>query len=87
MSSSRESIVLTIRVPAALGRRLAREARRQRVTRSEAARVILEHGLAGFADTDLAADARRQSRLAAQSTSEADTLEFIAAAADVQGWR
>lgn len=87
MSSNRESVVLTIRVPASLARRLAREARRQRVTRSEAARVILEHGLSGHADTDLAADARRQSRLAAQSTAEADALEFIAATADVQGWR
>jgi hypothetical protein len=83
----RETTVLTIRVPAALDRRLTREARRQRVTRSEAARALLEHGLAGHPDPDLGAEARRQSELAARSDSEAQILEFIAAAADVTGWK
>lgn len=85
--SRRESTVLTIRVPPALDRRLAREARRQRVTRSEAARAILEQGLAGHPDPDLASEARRQSELAAHAASDAEVLEFIAATADVTGWK
>jgi mRNA interferase MazF len=37
-----DSTVLTIRVPVSLDRRLAREARRRRLTRSEVARAILD---------------------------------------------
>lgn len=84
---SGESAVLTIRVPAALSRRLDREARRQRVTRSEAARAILEQALEGHADPDLSAEARRQSELAARTATDAETLEFVAAVADMRGWK
>jgi hypothetical protein len=84
---ARESTVLSIRVTPALSRRLAREARRQRLTRSEAARAILETALEGRPEDDLEAEARRQSDLAARSASEAEALEFIAAVADTRGWK
>lgn len=83
----RESAVLTIRITPSLSRRLDREARRQRLTRSEAARAILETALEGRPDDDLQAEARRQSELAARSASEAESLEFIAAVADTRGWK
>ena len=81
------SAVLTIRVTPTLSRRLDREARRQRLTRSEAARAILESALAARPGDDLATEARRQSTLAAQSASEAEALEFVEAVADVSGWK
>lgn len=83
-----DSAVLTIRVPAALERRLAREARRRRVTRSEVARTALEAGLGGR-DTasDFAAEARRQSLLASRHPSEKDALEFLLHVADTTGWK
>ena len=40
-----DSAVLTIRVPAALEKRLAREARRRRLTRSEVARLVAARGV------------------------------------------
>jgi hypothetical protein len=84
---SRESAVLTIRVTPTLSRRLDREARRQRLTRSEAARVILQTALEGQPDDDLAAEARRQSALAAESAADTETLKFIAEVADSRGWK
>ena len=81
-----DSAVLTIRVPAALERRLAREARRRRVTRSEVARAVLEAGLRG-SDSAFAAEARRQSLLASQHPSEKDALEFLLHVADTTGWK
>jgi hypothetical protein len=45
--------------------------------------MALEHG----AVEDPAADARRQSLLASRRTSEHEALEFIAATADLKGWR
>jgi len=80
------SSVLTIRVPVSLGRRLAREARKRRQTRSETARVLLESALAGAHDEDPAAEARRQSRLASRQASEKEALAFIADVADLRGW-
>jgi hypothetical protein len=76
-----DSAVLTIRVPAALDRRLVREARRRRQTRSEVARAILEAELGG-ADTDLPAEARRQSLLVRRRRSEREALRFILDVAD-----
>jgi len=83
-----DSTVLTIRVPAALERRLAREARRRRVTRSEVARVALEAGL-GDRDSasDFAAEARRQSLLVSKLPSEREVLRFIMEIADTTGWK
>lgn len=70
------STVLTLRVPAALDRRLAREARRRRQTRSEVARAILEATLGGN-EPDLAGEARRQSLLVRRRRSEREALDFI----------
>jgi hypothetical protein len=78
------STALTIRVPVALDRKLAREARRLRLTRSETARVLLATALAGSPSED-PAEARRQSRLASQRASEKDVSEFIASAVDLRG--
>jgi hypothetical protein len=81
-----DSTVLTIRVPVGLDRRLAREARRRRRTRSEVARQLLEAGL-GSDEPDFAAEARRQSRLVSRRRSEREALAFIAGAADAAGWK
>ena len=81
-----DSAVVTIRVPAALDRRLAQEARRRRQTRSEVARTLLEAAL-GRAEPDLAAEARRQSRLASRRRSERESIEFVVAASDLRGWK
>ena len=82
-----DSTVLTIRVPAALERRLAREARRRRQTRSEVARVALETGLGGGNASDFAAEARRQSLLVRKRPSEREVLRFITEIADTTGWK
>lgn len=76
-----DSTVLTIRVPAALDRRLTREARRRRQTRSEVARAILGAELGG-GGTDIAADARRQSLLVRRRRSEREALDFLLHVAD-----
>ena len=81
------STILTIRVPAALERKLAREARKRRRTRSETARVLLESALADAEPwQDPVAEARRQSRLASERSSDKEVLAFIADAADLRGW-
>jgi hypothetical protein len=77
--------VLTIRVPRDVSRRLAREARRQRRSRSAVARAILVEGLGGAPD-DLLAEARRQSLLVRRRESERDAIRFAADAADLKGW-
>ena len=76
-----DSTVLTIRVPTSLDRRLAREARRRRQTRSEVARSILEAEL-GAGGADLASEARRQSMLVRRRASEREAIEFILDVAD-----
>jgi antidote-toxin recognition MazE-like antitoxin len=81
-----DSAVLTIRVPATLDRRLAREARRLHKTRSQVARAILEAGLSP-GGPDAAAEARRQSLLVSRRRSDQETLRFIVDAADLRGWR
>ena len=81
-----DSTVLTIRVPIALEKRLSREARRRRLTRSEVARAALEAGLGG-GTPDFAAEARRQSLLASRQRSERDTLDFLLHVADTTGWK
>ncbi|MBK9241115.1 MAG: ribbon-helix-helix protein, CopG family [Acidobacteria bacterium] len=86
MKTSAPSSVLTIRVPKALDRRLTAEARRQRLTRSEAARAILEEALNEPAE-DPAIAARRQSILASRQGADKDTLKFIDQLADDRGWR
>jgi hypothetical protein len=82
-----DSTVLTIRVPAALDRRLTREARRRRQTRSEVARAILQERFGAEGEPDAAAEARRQSLLVSRRRSEREALAFISRAVDVRGWR
>lgn len=84
--SKNESAVLTLRVPAALDRRLTREARRRRKTRSEVARTLLEAGL-GSGDSGVHEEARRQSILVSRRRSEREALRFVVAAADPAAWR
>jgi predicted transcriptional regulator len=81
-----DSSVLTIRVPSDLSRRLAREARRQRRTRSALARDLLAASLQRSKATDYAAEARRQSILVRDHESEREALGFITDAADLRGW-
>ena len=85
--SRRPSAVLTIRVPLELERRLAHEAHRHRRTRSETARAILEAALDTTPEDDAATEARRQSRLASGRPSEREVMKFVAATADLRGWR
>jgi hypothetical protein len=79
--------VLTIRVGRETHRRLALEAARQRRTRSEVARTILEASLSGRRVRDPRIEARRQSKLAAAQAAESDVLRFITEAADLRGWK
>ena len=80
------SHVLTIRVPRELDRRLAREARRRRMTRSAIAREILQSILTASPAVDPLAEARRQSLLARDRASERETLQFVLDTADLKGW-
>jgi metal-responsive CopG/Arc/MetJ family transcriptional regulator len=82
-----DSTVLTIRVPVALEKRISREARRRRQSRSEVARAALEAGLGGSEAGGLAAEARRQSLLVSRHPSERETLDFLLHAADTAGWK
>ncbi|HUE85442.1 MAG TPA: ribbon-helix-helix protein, CopG family [Vicinamibacterales bacterium] len=77
--------VITIRVSRALTRRLDREARRQRRTRSAVARAILAAGL-GEQPGDPFAEARRQSLLVRRRASEREAIRFIVDFADLEGW-
>jgi predicted transcriptional regulator len=79
------SDVITIRVSRALSRRLEREARRQRRTRSAVARAILAEGL-GEEPEDPLAEARRQSLLVRRRASEREAIRFIVDFADLKGW-
>jgi hypothetical protein len=83
-----KSTVVTLRVPEELDRRIAREARRQRRTKSALLRDTLQSAFRGAAPADdPVRDARRQSLLVSGRASERDVLEFIEASADDQGWR
>ena len=86
-SRSRGSIVLTIRVPQDLDRRLAREARRRGRTRSEVARSLLAASLQTTPLDDPRKEARRQSRLAAAQAEEREVLRLIVDVADLRGWK
>jgi predicted transcriptional regulator len=87
-SARRASAVVTLRVPAALGRSIDREARRRRRTKSAVVREILEDALrAGTRLEDSTHEARRQSLLASGRTSEREALQFVERVADRQGWR
>lgn len=80
------SAVVTVRLTREFERKLAREARRSRRSRSEMARVILEQHLTGPV-VDPHAEARRQSLLASAQDADRETLDFIAHAGDSRGWK
>ena len=84
--STNVSAVVTVRLTPELERRLAREARRSRRSRSEVARAILEAHLAGPI-VDPHAEARRQSLLASAQDADHLTLDFIEHAGDSRGWK
>ena len=84
--STNVAAVLTVRLTRDLERRLAREARQSRRSRSEVARAILEAHLAGPV-VDPHAEARRQSLLASAQDADRDTLDFIEHAGDPRGWK
>lgn len=84
--STNVSAVVTVRLTRELERRLAREARRSRRSRSEVARAILEAHLAGPVD-DPRTEARRQSLLASTQDADRETLAFVEHAGDPRGWK
>jgi predicted transcriptional regulator len=88
MSKPGRSTVVTLRLPPDLDRRIEREARRKRRTKSAVVREALQSVFgAGHPPDDPAREARRQSLLVSGRASERDALEFIDHAADVRGWR
>ncbi|MEO8680311.1 MAG: TraY domain-containing protein [Vicinamibacterales bacterium] len=84
--STNVSAVVTVRLTRDVERRLAREARRTRRSRSEVARAILEAHLTGPM-IDPQAEARRQSLLASAQDADRDTLDFNEHAGDPRGWK
>ena len=88
MPRGRASTVMTLRVPREVEKRIEREARRRKRTKSAVLREVIEGAFAGGAPIDdPAAEARRQSLLVSGRASEKDALRFIEGAADVRGWR
>ena len=88
MNGSEPTTVLTLRVPAALDRRISQEARRARKTKSALLRDALHRAFAdGPAPDDPAREARRQSLLVSRRGSEREAIDFIEHAADTKGWR
>ena len=82
------SIVMTLRVPREVERRIQREARRRKRTKSALLREVIEGAFAGGGPADdPAAEARRQSLLVSGRASEKESLRFVENAADVRGWR
>lgn len=81
------SDVLTIRVPRDVSRKLAREARKRRQSRSAVARTLLIEALEGAPSHHPDTEARRQSLLVREHESEYETLRFIGDAAELKGWR
>ena len=82
------STVLTLRVPRELDRRIGREARRRRRSKSAVVREVIEVAFGGHAPSDdPVTEARRQSLLVSGRASEKDALRFIEGTADVRGWR
>jgi len=88
MAKPERSAVLTLRVPPDLDRRIAREARRRRQTKSAVLREAIEGAFGGgLAGDDPAREARRQSLLVSGRASEREAIEFVRHAADERGWR
>ena len=87
MAESKSEDVLTIRVPREISRKLAREARRRRESRSAVARSILVQGLSDDSKVDPDIEARRQSLLVREHESEYEVLQFVSEVADLKGWK
>ena len=88
MENYNQSRIVTLRVPAALDRRLASEARRQRRTKSDLAREALSTAFGeSVATEDPGREARRQSLLVSSRKSEREAVGFVAAVADLRGWK
>jgi predicted transcriptional regulator len=88
MSRPQRSAVLTLRVPPELERRIEREARRKRRTKSAVLREVLQQAFSGGAPpVDPAREARRQSLLVSGRASEQEALDSIERAAADERWR
>ncbi len=88
MATAERSVVLTLRVPPGLDRRIEQQARRARKTKSRVLREVLERTFAdGAPPEDPAREARRQSLRVSRRRSERDALEFTQHAADTRGWK
>ena len=88
MGNRARSAVVTLRVPDELDRRIEREARRQRRTKSALLREAIAAAFAGpAAADDPAVEARRQSLLVSGRKSEREALDFVVSASDTRGWR
>ena len=88
MAQPRGSVVLTLRVPPVLDRRIERAARQKRQTKSAVLREALQNAFGGDAPVDdPATEARRQSLLVSGRASERDVLDFIEQVGEDQGWR
>lgn len=88
MSTTRDSTVLTLRVPPELDRRIEQEARRRRRTKSAVLREVLQGAFGGGrAPGDPVQEARRQSLLVSGRVSEREALRFVERTTDVRGWR
>jgi hypothetical protein len=88
MPRKEPSIVMTLRVPRRVERRIQQEARRRKRSKSALLREVIQEAFAGGGSvTDPAAEARRQSLLVSRLDSEHEALQFIESAADVRGWK
>ena len=88
MPKQDKSTVLTLRVPRDLDRRIERQARRRRSTKSAVLREVLQDAFGnGEPEIDPAREARRQSLLVSGRKSESDALDFIEHSGDQKGWR
>lgn len=88
MSKPERSTVLTLRVPPDLDRRIERQARRRKSTKSAVLREALQNAFGeGEPPEDPAREARRQSLLVSGRESEREVLDFIEQSADDEGWR
>lgn len=88
MPRGEPSAVITVRVATDLERRIAREARRRRRSKSALVREAIERAFApGPEPPDPAVEARRQSILVSGRPSEREALRLIEQAADLRGWK
>jgi hypothetical protein len=88
MPKRERSTVLTLRVPRDLDRRIERQARRRRSTKSAVLREVLQSAFGeGEPADDPAREARRQSLLVSGRRSEREALDFNESVSDQKGWR